>query len=84
MKKILFFILLALSFISVKAENGYRLWLRYDLISDQQLLTEYNNLIKGFMIGGNSSTIVAAKYELQMGTVYYLSELQITYRCSQN
>lgn len=50
-----------------KAEDGYRLWLRYDKISDQKKSTVYTKAIKGWMIEGESPTITAAKKELQQG-----------------
>ena len=49
------------------AEDGYRLWLRYDKISDLQLLNEYRSSIKGWIIEGNSPTLKAAGRELQIG-----------------
>ncbi|OGU27506.1 MAG: alpha-glucuronidase [Ignavibacteria bacterium GWA2_35_9] len=52
---------------NLKAEDGYRLWLRYDLISNQERLNEYKELIKGCLIEGNSSTINAVENELQIG-----------------
>jgi len=52
---------------SLKSEDGYRLWLRYDLISDKQKLTDYNNRITQIVISGNSATIIAAKEELIKG-----------------
>src|SRR3972149_9495595 len=52
---------------NLKAEDGYRLWLRYDLISNQERLNEYKELIKGCLIEGNSSTINAVENELQVG-----------------
>ncbi len=52
---------------SAKPEDGYRLWLRYDLISDNQALDEYNKTITGFMIQGESPTFSAACEEMQAG-----------------
>jgi alpha-glucuronidase len=49
------------------ADDGYRLWLKYDLISDVRLLKEYRKLIHALMIGGESATIQAARSELQNG-----------------
>jgi alpha-glucuronidase len=49
------------------AEDGYRLWLKYDLITNPQTLDQYRQLIKGLLIEGESSTITAAKDELQSG-----------------
>lgn len=59
--------LLFLSFISLHAEDGYRLWLRYDKISDKTLLQEYSKQISSLYIEGNSPTILAAKEELKNG-----------------
>ncbi len=69
MKKIfLIFVLTVLFIISnTKADDGYRLWLKYDLISNQQKLNEYKGLIKAIEIEGKSPTIDAAKHELQTG-----------------
>jgi alpha-glucuronidase len=52
---------------SAKPEDGYRLWLRYDLITDKKILEEYNTSIKGFLIQGESPTFKAASSELQSG-----------------
>ncbi len=54
-------------FNSLKAEDGYKLWLRYDPVSDPQLLVHYNKYISGFMIGGSSPTLLAAGDELKRG-----------------
>lgn len=49
------------------AESGYSLWLRYDKISDKQLLALYQNQFKSFWIEGNSPTLKTAKQELSKG-----------------
>ncbi len=49
------------------AEDGYRLWLRYDAVSDKALLTKYKTGINGMIAGGNSATAVIIKEELQNG-----------------
>lgn len=49
------------------AENGYRLWLRYDKISDSKLLDSYNSFLTGIVMTGNSETIKAAHEELLGG-----------------
>lgn len=56
-----------LIFSAAKAEDGYRLWLRYDLITDAQKLNEYKQHVKSWMIEGESSVLAAAKNELAMG-----------------
>lgn len=66
MKKIIVLFLLLIS-IMVKAEDGYRLWLRYDKISDAKLLNEYQNDINGFYVEGNSGIMKSVKYELNIG-----------------
>ena len=69
MKKILLFFVLAVIFVvsNTKAEDGYRLWLKYDLISNRQKLNEYTELIKSIKVEGDSPTLKAAKYELEIG-----------------
>ncbi len=47
------------------AEDGYRLWLRYDKISDAAKLKSYQNALKGWLIEGNSPTLSTAGQELQ-------------------
>ena len=51
----------------LRAEDGYRLWLRYDLIQEASLLKEYREQIQGWMIQGESETLRAAKDELLLG-----------------
>ncbi len=50
---------------STKADDGYRLWLKYDLISNQQKLNEYRDVIKEIQIEGKSSTIDVIRHELR-------------------
>lgn len=54
-------------FHALEAENGYRLWLRYDKVSDPRLLSEYQENITGFIMEGNSPVINSARKELQDG-----------------
>jgi len=51
----------------LNAEDGYRLWLRYEKVNEQILLEEYKNAISGIVIEGNSPTISVAKKELING-----------------
>jgi alpha-glucuronidase len=67
MKKIFQLAIILLIFQVVRGEDGYRLWLRYDKISDPQLLAEYNKNITGWMVEGNSPALTAAAKELQAG-----------------
>ena len=50
-----------------KAENGYRLWLRYDKITNKTLLNEYRSQIGAVVIQQDSPTIEAAKNEIKRG-----------------
>jgi alpha-glucuronidase len=63
------FILIALSAHSftVKAENGYRLWMRYDRIDDTNLLEKYRNSLEHVVLKGNSATTNAIRNELEVG-----------------
>src|SRR5688572_2017257 len=65
-KNILFFIFLAFSSAAL-AEDGYRLWLRYDKIDNSILLQQYRNLINSFVTDGSSPTLRVAKKELLTG-----------------
>ncbi|GAB2835029.1 alpha-glucuronidase family glycosyl hydrolase [Ferruginibacter profundus] len=66
-KKPLFVYLLLLSSITVSADDGYRLWLRYDKISNIALLNKYKQQIIAPAVIGKSAIITAAKNELEKG-----------------
>ncbi len=68
-RKIVFSVILFLAFFNVIAfsESGYRLWLRYDIISDPVLLQKYRNSIRGYIYSGNSQIINVAKKEIMKG-----------------
>ncbi|MBK5280231.1 MAG: alpha-glucuronidase, partial [Bacteroidia bacterium] len=63
----LFLVVLFSANFKAKAEDGYRLWLRYDLVSDQTKLSAYKKSITGWMIEGESPTLNVARKELQIG-----------------
>lgn len=67
MKKIFLLLFLVSSVFHLHAENGYRLWLRYDLIKNNGLTSEYRKSIAGININGTSAIIAAAKEELTNG-----------------
>ncbi|MCC9167371.1 alpha-glucuronidase family glycosyl hydrolase [Pontibacter harenae] len=48
------------------AEDGYRLWQRYDLVNNSDRLKEYQQSIAEVVIEGNSPTLSVAKNELNM------------------
>jgi alpha-glucuronidase len=60
------FTLLMLLMVS-RAEDGYRLWLRYDLIDHQQLLESYRKNIQSVLVIGESGTMQAIRNELNLG-----------------
>jgi alpha-glucuronidase len=51
----------------LSAEDGYRLWLRYDKISDDTLLNQYRSLISQVIVEGSSETMQAVREELTLG-----------------
>ncbi|MDB5209011.1 MAG: alpha-glucuronidase [Flavisolibacter sp.] len=61
----LFLMLLACFF--CHAEDGYRLWLRYDKIGNTQILKQYQTHLHSFTFIGSSATLIAAKKELTTG-----------------
>ena len=65
-KNFLFLILLILSSAAL-AEDGYRLWLRFDKTDNASLLQQYRNLIPSVQVNGSSQTIKIARAELISG-----------------
>lgn len=63
------FTVIALLFLStlIKAEDGYRLWLRYDKVNDAALLARYQANFSGIYIEGNSPVLKVASDELRNG-----------------
>lgn len=63
--------LLFLAFFSslqqIAAEDGYRLWMRYDAIKNKSLLTGYRSKIGSIFSEGNSPVLSSAKEELRNG-----------------
>ncbi|MBK8503238.1 MAG: alpha-glucuronidase [Saprospiraceae bacterium] len=49
------------------AEDGYRLWLRYDLVNNPDLLIQYREQIQSMLILGENASMEAVKNELQLG-----------------
>jgi alpha-glucuronidase len=67
MNKLLLALMLMIYFSPVKAENGYRLWMRYDKITHKNLYNAYRRNLKQLNFRGNSATLEAARVELQQG-----------------
>jgi len=62
------FAILSLLSLILHAEDGYRLWLRYDRVNNTSLLREYSEQIAGFTIYDQQSpTLGIAKKELLAG-----------------
>ena len=51
---------------SVRADDGYRLWLRYDQLSTP-VVHEYRRLIKSISVQGNTDTFDVIRRELSAG-----------------
>ena len=49
------------------AEDGYRMWLRYDQVEDRQKLEQYRNLLQQVVIHDESGIMSAAKEEIDRG-----------------
>ena len=64
MKKIILLLVLILTINFLYAEDGYRLWLRYDKISNTTLLSQYKKAIASPFVLGESATIQVIKQEL--------------------
>jgi len=67
MKQICFAIYFILSATIVNAEDGYRLWLRYDKIDNPALLQQYRDNIAGIQFSSPTPTLKVAKEELLNG-----------------
>ncbi|MBI1342218.1 MAG: alpha-glucuronidase [Terrimonas sp.] len=67
MKKTVVFIIILFLFGQVNAENGYRLWLRYDLIGNQSLLQQYRRQLAAVYFSQGSPTLSVAEKELRKG-----------------
>src|SRR5580693_293498 len=61
-------ILLLLSRLSAtRAEDGYRLWLRYDLLTDTTLLRSYRTQLAALQFNAATPVLSAAHLELNTG-----------------
>ncbi len=67
MKKICFAVYFLIRGAALFAEDGYRLWLRYDKIDNPSLLQQYRNIISGIQFPTSSPTLIVAKKELVDG-----------------
>lgn len=63
----LLLLLFWLSPFALFAEDGYKAWLRYEKVSNEQLLESYRDQIKSVFINGDSPTLQAIHRELEKG-----------------
>lgn len=56
------------------AEDGYRLWLRYEKVENPSLLKNYREAFSEVIVFGNSPTVTMAKEELRIGLNGLLGE----------
>lgn len=56
------------------AEDGYRLWLRYDRVGDPELLSYYRKNITGFIVEGDTPVAGSARKEMADGLRGMLGE----------
>lgn len=56
-----------LAFQTSNAEDGYRLWQRYETVKDQSLLENYRKVLAEIVVYGNSPTTAIVKTELRNG-----------------
>ncbi|MBC6491317.1 alpha-glucuronidase family glycosyl hydrolase [Flavihumibacter stibioxidans] len=62
--KIYSLLLLLLFHSTLKAEDGYRLWLRYDRVTNSRLLESYARQTRSIALTGNTPTMALAEKEL--------------------
>lgn len=77
MKKLFLVACTVLVAVLLQAEDGYRLWLRYDKIDDAALLQQYRNTISGIQLEPSSPTLSVARQEL-LNALQSLLDKQIT------
>ncbi len=58
----------------VRAEDGYRLWMRYEKVSNPAILKHYLNTIQGLALERTSPTLKIAGQELELGITSLLGK----------
>ncbi|WP_017730214.1 alpha-glucuronidase family glycosyl hydrolase [Nafulsella turpanensis] len=66
-RSLTFLILFFFGLLSLQAEDGYRLWLRYELVEDQETLKNYRQSASEIIVAPNSPTLSAVAQELERG-----------------
>ena len=67
MKKLASILFVILLYTSVSAEDGYRLWLRYNTIDNPALLQQYRQQITSINCPSDDDKLISAHQELQTG-----------------
>lgn len=78
MKKAISLLIVLLASYYLNAEDGYRLWLRYDKIDNPLLLQQYRNNISSIQVAGSSATSKISREELVTGLEGLLGRKTIT------
>ncbi|MBN1153837.1 alpha-glucuronidase [candidate division KSB1 bacterium] len=63
---LLLFLMIYMINLSLKADDGYRLWLKYDKIENEAIRESYKKLIQKTFLIGNSSVMQVVENELSM------------------
>ncbi len=58
----------------IQAEDGYRLWLRYDQVKDSSLLNSYRRSLTSIVVEGTTATEKILRDELQQGLKGFLGK----------
>lgn len=77
-KKVLLFYIFITITIGVFAEDGYRLWQRYDKLPANNLTTQYKKHLQQLIISGTSATIQKATEELNNALTGLLGKTPVT------
>ncbi len=56
-------------------EDGYRMWLRYEIVKNNDLLRQYKSYLNAVVLNGSSETINVIKDELEIGFKGLISEM---------
>lgn len=63
---LVYFLILIFS-LTISAQQDYKLWLQYDKMRDDALVSQYRSKINGIVAVGNSKTIQVSSKEMQLG-----------------
>ncbi len=66
-KTVALLLIIILVYADTAGQDGYRMWLKYDTIEDEQKLSEYRNQIRQITLSAETPTMMAAEKELKTG-----------------